>query len=258
MYVPRNRELVVVKFGSDLVADEHGPNTHAIEGYTRGLAKQLKRHDLIVVTSGAVATGRARLAEFERDPGEFSLPVLAELGSSGIMHAWQEGFGKQGVLAGSVLVTHHEIGEALEGGKLKETLIQSLENGVVPIINANDTLSDEEIMELLKCSDNDGLASRLAHHMGAEGLRLFTRRGGLHNQYDQHSPVVNGSNIDSIQSMLRIRGESHKPGNGRGGMQSKVNAAYEFVANGGLDGRWAEIAKPNDDMLGGLVTRVLS
>lgn len=253
-----SKELVVVKFGSDLIANGHGVDTDKIDRYAVGLAKRLEQHNLIVVTSGAIAAGKAIAGESGHTPESFSHSVLAGIGSSAVMHAWQDAFGKHNVLTASFLVTHHEIGDEHEGNTLKETLAKSLDSGVVPVINENDALSDIEIMALLTGGDNDGLAAHLAHTMGAHGLRLFTVGGGLRNQYNQHIPVVNSSNINQVRVMLGERRKSCATSNGRGGMVSKVEAAWRFASCSDEDGRWAEIAKPSDDMLGSAVTRVLS
>lgn len=260
MLIRSPRELLVAKFGSDLVANGHGVDTDKLAGYARGLVRQLGRHDLMVVTSGAVAAGRAIVRENARGTEkkqEIDTAVLAGIGSTAVMQAWQAAFGEYGVLTAGLLVTHHEIAEEHEGKKLRDTLAASIASGVVPVVNENDALSDDELMKLHTGGDNDGLAAHLASIAGARGLRLFTVHGGLHNEDGQHVPVVDGSNIEAVNRMLQARTCVEGPTNGRGGMSSKVAAAYSFVIQEAGERRWAEIAKPDPTMTGVRTTRVL-
>ena len=257
MALTLSRELVVVKFGSDLVANQSGVDETRIEGYAQGLSEQLQEQNIIVVTSGAIAVGKAIAREHGRNPDTFSPSVLAGMGSNAIMGAWQNAFAKQDVITSSILVTHHEIKEEHEGSMLIRTLTDGIARGVVPVVNENDALSDVEVMRLLTGGDNDGLATHVASAMGAQGLRLFTAEGGVYDEQGELISVIDRSNISSVEMILGARGNGVVSANGRGGMLSKVRAANNFVTIGDVRGRWAEISKPNEAMTGENITRVI-
>ena len=246
-----NKDFVVIKFGSELVTSEEGINQGAIDHYAYGLSELYKEEKIIVVTSGAVRAGEAREKNKGRDIGSYDNVTLAQLGSMSIMHAWESAFDKVGVSAGSLLVTHNEIEDLSEGPLFIQALNLAGDKEVASIVNANDALSNRELMEFLKCSDNDGLALHIAVAVGAKVLKIFTKKGGIYDDDGNFISVVDRSNIHDIQKMLNIREKSSsKTGPGTGGMAKKNEAAW----NGALAGINSSISAVSDDMRGDLTT----
>lgn len=232
---------MVVKFGSDLVANEDGVMQDTLNMYAKGLSAERK---LIVVSSGAVATGRQRWHE-QYGNTEVDLRILAMLGSGGITAAWQEAFAKQNLLAGQLLVTHHEIEDGEEGQEFTDTLHANSVAGTVPIVNENDALSNTELMKLATGGDNDGLAAHIATVVEARELRIFTENGGVVDDEGNFVPQIDEGNYHSVATMLDAR-TIKKNGNGRGGMASKLAAAWRAADTCSR----VVIAAPNDKMDG--------
>ena len=217
-----SEQSLVVKFGSDLVTNEQGVMKDALDEYANGLSAE--RRKLIVVTSGAVAMGRQLWHERNAE-AEVDLRVLATLGSAGITAAWQEAFAKQEILAGQLLVTHHEIDVGEEGYAFVDTLKAEGAAGVVPVVNENDALSNTELMKLATGGDNDGLAACIAAAISAEELRIFTKKGGIVDDDDTLIKQVDENNYEEVAVMLDRRA-IRRNSNGRGGMASKLAAAW--------------------------------
>lgn len=232
---------MVVKFGSDLVANEDGVMQDTLNMYAKGLSAERK---LIVVSSGAVATGRQRWHE-QYGNTEVDLRILAMLGSGGITAAWQEAFAKQNLLAGQLLVTHHEIEDGEEGQEFTDTLHANSVAGTVPIVNENDALSNTELMKLATGGDNDGLAAHIATAIDARELRIFTKKGGIVDDMGNFITQIDEDNYQNIATMLDAR-TIKKNGNGRGGMASKLAAAWRAADTCSR----VVIAAPNDKMDG--------
>lgn len=245
-----NEKLVVVKFGSELVADGDGIDHKTIDRYAARLAKTYKDDDLIIVTSGAVAAGIARETKKGRSTERYDDVTLAQLGSASIMRAWEEGFDRVDMSAGGLLVTHHEMDQA-EGPSFLRALTLARERRVVSVLNENDALSDDELMELACGGDNDGLASHVARAAGASALILFTKRGGVTDEQGKLITQVNSTNVDNVRIMLSERAAISKTrGSGRGGIIKKFDAAVA-AANTGIS---VKIAAINSDMTGERVT----
>lgn len=238
-----SNKLVVVKFGSELVTNENGVDTKAIYGYADGLCKYHGDDSLIIVTSGAVAAGRHSLKQAGLKNTLFSDQQRAQIGGVKVFAAWQEAFSKVGRLAGSLLITHHDLTLPSESQSLHMLLEKNRKDGLVSIINANDALNLTELLKLPKGADNDALASHIARFMKAEHLRLFTQLGGVVGDDKVLVDLITKQNIDAIAEMIGRR----KLGSGRSGIQSKALSAWEYVnETGGI----AEIAAPNPDMTG--------
>jgi glutamate 5-kinase len=225
---------LVAKFGSETVADGHG----VIQEVINFQASQLNNLGcaLIVVTSGAVLTGKAEAPEIDDEQ------VLAGLGSPTIGMAWKYGFGLVGRRAGLVLATDHEISDPGEGGTLKRALQKDLHYGVVPIFNTNDKLNIEELVKRAWKGENDGPAAHITVLMQMGALCLMTKHNGLfddsHNRNTIAEVPYNSQAHQRILNMVAKRGEKGQ------GIYAKVFAAIE-AARGGAD---AYIAGAGEDI----------
>lgn len=239
-----SKELVVAKFGSNIVVSDEFDTHERLRDYTKTLLAERDPQDLIIVSSGAVALGKREIALMDRDPGLYTLQQKAQIGGAAISEAWRGAFRDQGVLAGGLLVTHHELADKQEGGTLVRLLKRNRERGIVSIINENDALSVSELMQLATGGDNDGLASHVGRLVGADGLILYTKSGGVFDNDKRPIPRVSQENEQAVTAMLEFRGvETDSPG--RGGMLSKHTHASDFSQTTG----WAMIAPPPTDLL---------
>lgn len=242
----------VVKFGSELIAGRDGINSELIEFYARGLSRH-NADGLVVITSGAVAAGAARLVKSRKDLSGYKDATLAQLGCASVMRAWEIAFDKVGLAAGGLLVTHNEL-DSKNGEKFIDNIKSAANRGVISIINENDALSNRELMELACGGDNDGLAGHVARAINAKSLVLFTQNGGIYDNDAELIKLVDESNRLDIQNMLSARSNEQKNrGIGRGGIIKKFMAADESAKFGVV----TKIAAVNADMTGDKVTEFM-
>ena len=150
--------------------------------------------------------------------------IYAMTGSAALVVAWQNAFKKIGINVGQILVTHKDIADKIDGGnRLRSVIHDALNEGIIPIINENDILSDIELAKLSYGGDNDGLASKIAITIGATELLILTDVDGL---FDQNGSIVTKVNWGkNYGTALRLA--NGKSDSGRGGMRSKIEAAVQ-------------------------------
>ena len=224
---------VVVKIGSNvLTAGTEQVDTVAIAAIAEQIAALLARGvQPIVVTSGAVAAGRHRLkAHHEaRDltlrDGQ-SKQALAAIGQSRLMALWDQIFEQHDVPIAQALLTRRDLADRLGYLNTRNTLLELVELGVVPVVNENDVVSIEELQELTKIGDNDNLSAQVANLVDADLLLILTDIAGLYTADPNRDPDAR-----LIEEVARIdedieRAASGSAGvRGTGGMHTKVQAA---------------------------------
>jgi len=224
---------VVVKIGSNvLTAGTQQIDTVAMAAIADQIATLVQRGvQTIVVTSGAVAAGRHRVrthhearALTARDVQ--SRQVLAAIGQSRLMALWDQIFEQHDVPIAQALLTRRDLADRLGYLNTRNTLLQLLELGVVPIVNENDVVSVEELRELTKIGDNDNLSAQVANLVDADLLLILTDIAGLYTADPNRDPSAK-----LIEEVARIdetieRAASGAAGvRGTGGMATKVQAA---------------------------------
>ena len=133
-------------------------------------------HTVVVVTSGAIAAGWAALDRGEQRPSDPAvLQAVSAVGQHRLMRLWQDGLEPHGVLAGQVLLAPLDFVHRTQYLHARGTLRHLVDLGVVPVVNENDAVADEEI----RFGDNDRLAALVAHLVGAQLLVLLTDAPGL-------------------------------------------------------------------------------
>jgi glutamate 5-kinase len=233
----RKKDLVVVKYDSSSVTYGHGMDRRRLDEYAERIGRLKRVADVIIVSSGSVKAGEAIWRRGNNDPIVGDNLPYAMLGSASVVTSWQEALGKQGLLAGQLPVTHKEIRS--EAGELHQSLTGSLDRGIVPVVNENGALSQEELARLAYGGDNDGIAANIATLMGASALFLLTDKKGLlkPSDYLVREVAANDADWDRARGYIDYDPQED-PTNG---MQSKVKAAI-WVAQFGID---AYIASAN-------------
>jgi glutamate 5-kinase len=234
--------IVVVKYGSTSVADEQGMDSDKLWTYSNQIQRLSEFYDVVVVSSGAIATGRAIAREMDLVTDDQN---CAALGADEAFYAWKKVFKSQDKAAGMVSVTNHEI-DTPEGEILRRRIFSMLDVSMIPVVNGNDVLSDEGSKELRIDTDNDRLAAHLAKLLRARYLLMMTDRPGVLSPQDELVRCVGIYNIEKVLSYVR-KGQE---GDGRGGIRSKINEAYNFShrrLGTGLSG-WAYIAKAGEEL----------
>jgi glutamate 5-kinase len=217
--------IVVAKVGTTSITDEHGEiHLSAVEklcSEVAGLRSQ--GHKVLVVTSGAIAAGLPALGLSGARPTDVAtLQAVSAVGQSRLMAVYNTALGHHGLVAGQVLLAPLDFVHRSQYLHARQTLRRLLELGVVPVVNENDAVADDEI----RFGDNDRLAALLANLVSADLLVLLTDAPGLLSADPRL--VAGASLIEEIvevdHELERIAGRAGSV-RGSGGMASKLAAA---------------------------------
>jgi glutamate 5-kinase len=186
---------------------------------------------VLVVTSGAIAAGRHRLGVSRDRRGMPFRQMLAAVGQSDLMQAYQELFAWHDITIAQTLLTRRDLADRQGYLNARNTLLGLLELGVVPIINENDVVAVEEI-EGARIGDNDNLSALVANLVDADLLVLLTDQAGLYTadpRRDAGAHLVR--RVGQIDAEIeRLAGDTR--GRGVGGMVTKLEAAKLALAGG--------------------------
>ena len=215
---------LVIKVGSSLLIGDDG---HVHRRWLEGLADDVatlhgQGHELLIVTSGAIAIGSTILGINKRRARLEDLQAAAAAGQVQLVHAYQEVLGEHNIIAAQVLLTPGDTENRRRFLNARSTLSRLLERFVVPVINENDTVATEEI----RYGDNDRLAGRVAQLVMADLLILLSDVDGLYSADPrQNKDAVHIAEVRQISDeILAIAGETRSDV-GSGGMATKVQAA---------------------------------
>jgi glutamate 5-kinase len=227
---------VVVKVGSSSV------NSATVDRLCSEIASlRADGHSVVVVTSGAIAAGWAALAGGDTRPGDPAvLQAISAVGQHRLMRMWQDGLDPHGLLAGQVLLAPLDFVQRTQYLHARGTLGHLIELGVVPVVNENDAVADEEI----RFGDNDRLAALVAHLVGADLLLLLTDAPGLLTADPRL--VAEASLIEEVVEIdHHLERMAGGPGSvaGSGGMASKL-AAAKIAIWSGVEAVIADAARP--------------
>ncbi len=222
---------VVVKVGSGLITTpEHGPSSALIARLAGDLAALVKdRREVALVSSGAIATGIARLRLASRPRSIPEKQAAAAVGQSALMWHYEQAFKRHGIHVGQVLLTGQDISDRSRYLNARNTLLALLDFGVLPIVNENDTVAVDEI----KVGDNDNLAALVAHLIDADLLVLLTDVEGLYTGDPLRDPTARRLDIveavtPEIQRLVFDAAATVSVG----GMSTKLEAAQKANASG--------------------------
>ncbi|MGH9222449.1 MAG: glutamate 5-kinase [Acidimicrobiales bacterium] len=217
--------IVVVKIGSSSLTDDHGEiAAHAVEklcAEVAGLRSQ--GHKVVVVTSGAIAAGLPSLGLSGRRPADIvMLQAVAAVGQSRLMRVWDDTMARHGLVSGQVLLVPIDFVHRPRYLNAQGTLRKLLDVGVVPVVNENDAVADDEI----RLGDNDRLSAFVANLVGADLLVLLTDAPGVLSADPRLDD--SGSLIEEIveidHELERVAGGTSTD-RGSGGMATKLAAA---------------------------------
>lgn len=216
---------IVVKVGSSTVTHPAGEvNVQAVESIAGEIAQHWHSgHQVVLVTSGAIAAGWSILGRGRQRPRDPAvLQAVSAVGQHRLMRTWQDGFSRHDLLAGQVLLAPLDFIHRRQYLHARQTLRNLLDLGVVPVVNENDAVADEEI----RFGDNDRLSALVAHLIGADRLIMLTDIDGL---LDADPRVVAEASLieEVVEIDHRLEGLAGGPGTtvGSGGMASKLAAA---------------------------------
>ncbi len=217
--------IVVVKIGTSSVTTAEGLiNESVVVQLCRDVATlRAEGHQVVVVTSGAVTAGVATLnLPGGRPTDSTTLQALSAIGQHRLMRVYDDALASVGLIAGQVLLVAHNFGDRRQYLLARTTLLRLLELGVVPVVNENDVVADDEI----RFGDNDRIAALVANLLGAQLMVLLTDTSGLYDADPRYS--ADASLLEEVTEIDEaLEAMAGGPGSeaSRGGMASKLAAA---------------------------------
>lgn len=226
-----NARRIVVKVGSSLVTNEgRGIDADAVGNWCRQLAVLARQgREMIMVSSGAVAEGMKRLGWSSRPKELHELQAAAAVGQMGLAQIYESKLREHGMGSAQVLLTHADLADRERYLNARSTLLTLLALNVLPVINENDTVVNDEI----KFGDNDTLGALVANLVDADALVILTDQKGLYSADPRRDPQARfiheaRAGDPELERMAGGAGSSI----GRGGMITKVLAAKRAAGSG--------------------------
>ena len=228
--IPRTRPWVV-KIGSALLtAEGQGLDRRALTGWVDQMADWADAGgELVLVSSGAVAEGMSRMGLRVRPKALHELQAAAAIGQMGLVQAWESCFQRRGRHTAQVLLTHDDLADRRRYLNARSTLKTLVGLGVVPVVNENDAVANDE----LRLGDNDTLAALVANLIEAELLILLTDQEGMFDADPRAHPgakLIGEARVDDLALDAMAGGSVN--GLGRGGMVTKLRAARLAARSG--------------------------
>lgn len=234
---------IVVKVGTSTLLYDNGKlNLYRIEHLVRELADLSSQgRDVILVTSGAIGAGVVRMGLEKRPSDVRERQALAAVGQGMLMHIYDKLFAEYGLVSGQVLLTRDNYVQHEQYNHCRNTLLTMLKMGVIPIINENDAIADDEV----KIGDNDTLSAMVASIVDADTLIILSDIDGVYTSNPQKDPSAELiDEIDEITPHIEEIAGGAGSSMGTGGMSTKIEAAKiatasgvtMFIASGSQDG----------------------
>ena len=215
---------VIVKFGSNTLAKSDGKiNIGFFSEFAEQAAALMKNgKQIVIVSSGARVAGVSAMDKWDRKQDIHYKQALCAVGQVELMGAWRRAFDPHGLHVAQILLTREDFDDPIRTLNMRNTLFTLVDEGIVPIINENDTVSVEEI----KIGDNDNLAALSAILWSADLLILFSDIDGLYNKNPKEFPdaqlLEEVRDIEEVRKNISI-GETNSFGTG--GIATKLQAA---------------------------------
>ncbi len=219
---------IVVKVGTHAIAKKSGRPDHAALIRLVAQLCELRKagHEVVFVSSGAVAAGIEALGLKARPQSVSEIQMCAAVGQARFIYAYEKLFAAHGVQIGQILLTHYDFEAHHRAQNVRKALDRLVKAGIVPIINENDVVADEELKGRT-FGDNDWLSFLIAKLVKADTLVLLTTVDGLLDAKGARIPEV-----DSFRNVAKLVRAGEKGRLSKGGMDSKLKAVKAAVASG--------------------------
>jgi glutamate 5-kinase len=225
---------IVIKIGSNTLADTGGRINTPFLGEFAAQAAGLIRggKQILLVSSGAQVAGLSTMGKWARKRDLHYKQALCAVGQVELMGAWRRAFEPQGLHIAQILLTQDDFGDPLRTLNMRNTLFTLVDEGILPIINENDTVAVEEI----KIGDNDTLAAQSAVLWSADLLILFSDIDGLYNKNPKEHPDAELTGEVRDIGAARKNLDAGEAGGvnqfGTGGIATKIDAAQRVLSYG--------------------------
>jgi glutamate 5-kinase len=238
---------IVAKFGTGLITSG---TDHLDLQVMANLVEQIARlhrqgKEIIIISSGAIASGREKLKKVPERKNTPFKQVLASVGQSHLMYTYEQLFSQHDITVAQALLTKEDLSDRSGYLNARNTLLALIELDIICIVNENDVVAVDEI-EGLKFGDNDNLSSMVANLVDADLLALLTDTGGLYTADPRYNPQAQLiRRVDEIDAEIERMASDTASRQGIGGMMTKVEAARLATCSGVnviiADGREADI-----------------
>ncbi len=222
---------IVIKVGSSLVTNEgRGLDLQALSRWAAEIAELARTgKQVVLVSSGAIAEGVARLGWKEKPTAVHEKQAAAAVGQMGLCQAYETAFRNHGLKTAQVLLTHEDLADRTRYLNARSTLLTLLSLGVIPIINENDTVVTAEV----KFGDNDTLGALVTNLIEGDALIILTDQRGLYTADPRKDPAAQlveeaEAGDEALEAMAGGAGSNV----GTGGMLTKILAAKRAASSG--------------------------
>ena len=238
----KNSRKIVIKIGSNTLAKSDGTqNIEFMENFARQCKKLIDMgKQIVLVSSGAQVSGVSTLKEWARKKDVHFRQALCAIGQVELMSQWRKAFASQNIHIGQLLFTKDDFENNHRSLNLRNTIFTLVDEGVIPIINENDSVSTDEF----SIGDNDNLAALTSILWSADLLILFSDIDGIFT--DNPKVNKNAKLVEVVKSIPELRKTIHigdANSFGTGGIETKIQAAEKttvygipmLLANGGKE-----------------------
>ncbi|MYL21347.1 glutamate 5-kinase [Halobacillus litoralis] len=227
----QNKKRIVIKIGSSSLTSAHGEiSRRKLEKLVDEVVR-LKDdgHEVLLVSSGAVAAGYRKLGCLERPSTLPEKQAAASIGQGLLMESYSDLFLSHGYMGSQILITRSDFSDENRYNNARNTINVLLERGIIPIVNENDTIT----IDRLKFGDNDTLSAKVAGLVDADQLIILSDIDGLYDADPRKNS--DAKLLDKVHEITpEIEAAAGDPGSavGTGGMKSKIDAFKISMASG--------------------------
>ncbi|QHE51789.1 glutamate 5-kinase [Pontibacillus sp. HMF3514] len=226
-----DKKRIVIKIGSSSLTSLQGEiSRRKLEKLVDEVVRlKDEGHEVLLVSSGAVAAGYRRLGCLSRPSSLPEKQAAASIGQGLLIESYSDLFLSHGYVASQILITRSDFSDENRYNNARNTINVLLERGIIPIVNENDTIT----MDFLKFGDNDTLSAKVAGLVDADQLIILSDIEGLYNDNPSENP--DAKLITQVQEITpEIEAVAGDPGSavGTGGMRSKIDAFKIAMASG--------------------------
>jgi glutamate 5-kinase len=219
----------VVKVGSSSLTSRGRIDGLRIDALVDALAaRRQSGHQIVLVSSGAIAAGTAPLGLRSRPRDLATQQAAASVGQQLLAERYAASFARYGLTVGQVLLTADDLHRRDHYRNAQRTMDRLLALGVIPIVNENDTVATHEI----RFGDNDRLAALVSHLVLADALVLLSDVDGLYTENPKSPGARRVDEVRSVDDLAQVRMKGSNSGVGTGGMATKIDAAAIATGSG--------------------------
>lgn len=239
MYGSKEIFRLVVKLGTESLSScmegKKELNQNLFDDFARQIMEARKLGvDVAIVSSGAIRAGEERIKVLGLEPGPLERKHIAGIGARHLMSKWGKAFECYGWDVAQIWVTYASLSHNGEQKSIRESILRYLKHGaIIPVVNENDVLSDEEIRWMEQgISENDNLAQKIAFLITADAVLFITTEKGVYKDNPKNDPNAEIYTEIDCNQVPSFSGSSVTSDGGAGGMGAKIKAALECARAG--------------------------